>query len=107
MQAEYATAWLSGEADPADPPAPLDPAEEVPEDVLEEVLAVVLDPRCATVGVLVVPPHPATSSASAASPAISAIGFISSSPRGGWMLRARVFYETAGYTTVTDAVTAL
>jgi hypothetical protein len=53
------------------------------------------------------PPHPAASNASATSPAISPIAFICPSPRAGWMLRVRVFYETAGYTTVSDAVTAL
>jgi hypothetical protein len=73
----------------------------------DEPLEEVLDPRCATVGVFVPPPHPAASSARAASPANSRIVFISSSPRAGLMLRARLFYGIAGYTTVSDAVTAL
>jgi hypothetical protein len=101
--AEYATAWPSGDAEPVDPSPPLDPDEEL----LVEVLDVVLDPRCATVGDFAPAPHPAASRASAPSPAISFVAFISSSPRAGWMLRARLLYETAGYTTVTEAVTAL
>jgi hypothetical protein len=67
----------------------------------------VLDPRCATVGVFVPPPQPATSAASAASPTISRIAFISLSPRAGLILRTTLFYGIAGYTTVSDAVTAL
>jgi DNA-binding transcriptional LysR family regulator len=101
MHPEYATAWLPGDAEPVEPPP------GAAEELLEEVLGVVVDPRCATAGPLAPPPQPATSSVSAASPPISRIAFISSSPRAGWMLRARVFYETAGYTTVTKAVTAL
>jgi hypothetical protein len=107
IHAEYATAWLSGEAEPlCELPALEDPLCELPafeEELLEEVL----DPRCATVGVFAPPPQPAPSNASAVIPTISPIAFISSSPRAGWMLRARLFYGTAGYTTVTAAVTAL
>jgi hypothetical protein len=101
MHREYATACAP--VDPALEDALPDPADEL----LEEVLEVALDPSCATVGLLAPPPQPAASSASAASPAIGPVAFISSSPRAGWMLLARVFYETAGYTTVTGAVTAL
>jgi hypothetical protein len=114
MQAEYATAWLSGEAAPLDEldeelpeldeelpeldeelpelDEELPELDEEPPDAADEPFDVVLDPRCATVGVLAPPPQPAASSAravSAASPAISRIAFISSSPRAGWMLRAR------------------
>jgi hypothetical protein len=80
--------------------------EELPE-LAEEPLDELLDPRCATVGVLAPLPHPVASSASAISPAIGFIAFISSSPRAGLMLRARQFYGPGGYTTVSDAVTAL
>jgi hypothetical protein len=107
MHAAYATAWLPGEAEPPcellaldEPPCELPPLDG---ELLEEVP----DPRCATPGLLEAPPHPAASSASATSAAISRIALISSSPRAGWMLRARPFYETGGYTTVIDAVTAL
>jgi hypothetical protein len=102
--AEYATAWLPGEAEPLCELAELD---DEPPELADEPLEEVLDPRFATVGVFVPPPHPATSSASPASPAIGFIAFISSSPRAGLMVCARQFYGTAGYTTVSDAVTAL
>jgi len=101
--AEYATAWLSGDVEL--PCEALEPDDE-PLETLEELVAEVLDPRCATVGDFAPAPHPAASSASAASPVISRIAFISASPRAGWMLHARLLYETAGYTTVTEAVTA-
>jgi hypothetical protein len=90
MQAEYATAWLSGEAAPLDeldeelPELDEEPPDAADEPLPEELLEVVLDPRCATVGVFAPPPQPAASSArtvSAASPAISRIGFICVSSR--------------------------
>jgi hypothetical protein len=85
MQAEYATAWLSGEAEPLDEldeelPELDDELPELDEALPEELLEVVLDPRCATVGVFAPPPQPAESSAravSAPSPAISRTAFIS------------------------------
>jgi hypothetical protein len=78
--AEYATAWLSGDAEL--PCEPLEPDDELLEP-LEELLEEVLDPRCATVGAFAPAPHPAASRASAPSPAISFVAFISSSPRAG------------------------
>jgi hypothetical protein len=118
MHAEYATAWLSDAAElPDAPPDPLDPADPAdppeaadpldPLDPLEEAVEDAPDPRRATVGLLAAPPHPAASRVSAINPAISPIAFISSSPRAGWMLRAGLFYETTGYTTVSGTVTAL
>jgi hypothetical protein len=104
MHAEYATAWLPGEAEPLRELPALDEELLAPAD---ELPAEALDPRCATVGVFAPPPHPAASSASAVSPALSLIALISSSPRAGLMLRAELFYETGGYITVSDAVTAL
>jgi hypothetical protein len=101
MQAANATAWLPG--DPELDDEPLVPAEELLDEAAEEVL----DPRWATVGVLEPPPHPAMSSMSAASPAVSCIAFIPSSPRACWISCARSFYGMPGYTTVSDAVTAL
>jgi hypothetical protein len=76
MHAEYATAWLFGEAElaePAPPPAPL-------EELLEEVLCVVLDPRFATPGAFAPPPHPAAHSMIAVSAPATGIDLISSSP---------------------------
>jgi hypothetical protein len=107
MHAENATPWLSGEAEPpCELPALEEPLCELP-PLEEELLVEVLDPRCATVGVFAPPPQPAISSANTVIAAIGPIAFISSSPRAGWMLRARQFYGTGGYTTVTGAVTAL
>src|SRR3984957_4490541 len=88
MHAAYATAWLSGEAEPpCELPALDEPPCELP-PLDGELLDEALDPRCATPGFLEPPPHPAARSATAANPAISRIAFISSSPRAGWMLRA-------------------
>jgi hypothetical protein len=101
MQAANATAWLPGDPELED--EPLEPAEELLDDAVEEVL----EPRCATVGLLAPPPHPATSSVSTASPATSCITFIPPSPRACSILRTRPFYGTAGYTTVSEAVTTL
>jgi hypothetical protein len=111
MHAEYATAWLLGEAELLElDEEPLEPDEELlepDEELPDEAFELVLDPRCATPGLFAAPPQPAASTASAASPANSCIAFISSSPRAGWMLRAGLLYEISGYTTVSKAVTAL
>ncbi len=80
-QAEYATAWLPGDAElPCEPPAPEEelpePAEE-PLEPPEELLGDVLDPRCATVGFFAPPPHPATANASPTSPLVNSVVFMS------------------------------
>jgi len=67
MHAAYATAWLPGDAEPAEPPA-LDPAaEEVDDGVLEELLEL----RFATPGLGELPPQPAASSGRATMAAAS------------------------------------
>jgi hypothetical protein len=67
MHAAYATAWLLGDDEPDDPPAPDPAAEEVDDGVLEELLEL----RFATPGLGELPPHAATSSGRATMAAAS------------------------------------